>query len=132
MLPLVPEPITANIRRPNQFAGVRARKEKVSGAHMMIFRRDMIVGCRFCLVRLEYPRRDRTHFHDAVLACSVPSFDIFPTSDTGDDITEFYNRPALGVGGGVAEGVEEEGGDDGAGFGAGGVGAAPDLRRPVQ
>jgi hypothetical protein len=34
--------------------------------------------------------------------------------------------------GGVAEGVEEEGGDDGAGLGAGGVGAAPDLRRSVQ
>ncbi len=36
------------------------------------------------------------------------------------------------VGVGVAEGVEEEGGDDGAGLGAGGVGASPDLRRPVQ
>ena len=34
--------------------------------------------------------------------------------------------------GGVAEGVEEQGGDDGAGFGAGRFGAASYLRRPVQ
>lgn len=118
--------------RPNQFAGVRAREEKVAISHMMILCRDVIVGCRLRLMGLKYTRRDRTHLHDAVFACPVPGFNVLPTSDTGDDITQFDNWPPLGVGSRVAEGVEEEGGDDGAGLGAGGVGAPPDLRRPVQ
>ena len=53
-------------------------------------------------------------------------------------INSFYQfidldrRPPFGGSCGVSEGAEEEDGDDGAGFPAGGFGAAPYLRRPVQ
>lgn len=47
-------------------------------------------------------------------------------------IAKSFSRPPLRIGRGVAEHVEEEGGDDSTGLGAGGVGAAPDVCRTVQ
>src|ERR1019366_4428497 len=99
---------------------------------MVLWRGDVIIGRWFGFVGLEYPRSYRTHLHYTISTRSISRFDIFSTRDPNDRIAKWGHRPPPGIGRAIAEGVEEEGGNDGAGLGAGGVGAAPNLHRPVQ